>query len=432
MAQERRTPLAVTNLAWKALSQSTDKALRMVVVLLAGRALGVASFGRFQFAFTVTTLLALGTELGLGIWTTRALARDRTRAASVVGTALGLRLLAAAPYALITAGVAVAVGPGETRAALLLLGVAALAISLVDYFGAVLRGYERFDDEARMNVTSVVLFAASSLGALAWGRSVVALSAGTMVGALGGAAFGLFLLRRHYGLPALAEGRAFDRALARTARIEAFPLWLASLLSLLYFRGDAVLMRPLAGDVELGAYSAAYKFFEGSMMLPAWLLAALFPRLARAHGDHDRQRSLERRLVTALLGSGIAVGAVIYFGREGLIHWYGRDFGRSVASLRILALGVPLLYCNYGLTHFLIARDLGSRNLAFAAMMLVLNVGLNLLVIPRWGGPGAALATVVTEAALTACCLAALGGLPARATTRPPAPRATSRAQTSE
>src|SRR5215831_14832267 len=121
-----RKPGLGHNLAWKALSLSVEKGLRVVVVLLAARALGVAPFGRFQFAFTVTTLLALGTDLGLGIWSTRALARDRAGAPSIVGTTLGLRALAAVPYALVTAVVACAVGPGETRLAFALLGVSAL------------------------------------------------------------------------------------------------------------------------------------------------------------------------------------------------------------------------------------------------------------------------------------------------------------------
>jgi len=403
-----RTPLS--NLIWKAVSLSVEKGLRILVVLLAARVLGVAPFGRFQFAFTVTTLLALGTDLGLGIWTTRALARDRAHAPAVVGTTLGLRALAAAPYALVTVLVALAVGPGDTRAAFLFLGVSALAGAFLDHFGAILRGHERLDDEAHVNITSAVLVAACGLGALAWGRSVAALSAGVMAGTVAGAGYGLFTLRRKYHLPASFDFGAFDRSVAGIARREAFPLWLASLLSLLYFKGDAVLLRFLAGDAELGAYSAAYKFFEGSMSVPAVLLAALFPLLSRAHGDRGLQRRLERRVIAALLASGLAVGLVLYLGRTPIIRIAcGAAFDRAIPSLGILAVGVPLLYCNFGLTHFLIARDLGRRNLLFAALMLAVNLGVNLVAIPRWGGPGAALATVVTEAALTLCCLLALG-----------------------
>jgi O-antigen/teichoic acid export membrane protein len=81
---------------------------------------------------------------------------------------------------------------------------------------------------------------------------------------------------------------------------------------------------------------------------------------------------------------------------------------RAAPSLRVLALALPILFLNYGLTHFLIARDLERRNLLFAALMLVVNVSANFVLIPRFAGPGAACATLVTEVALTICCAIAL------------------------
>jgi len=248
------------------------------------------------------------------------------------------------------------------------------------------------------------------------------------VGAAAGCAYGAWMLRQRYPL----FPSRFDRALAGRAARAALPLGLASLLSMLYFKGDVVLLHRLSTDAELGAYSAAYKLFEGSMILPAIVLSAAFPPLARAHGDRERQRRWERPVVTALLGLGLLVGAVLYFGRAPLIAlFFGPAFGRAAASLRLLALGVPLLYFNYGLTHFLIARDLGRRNLLFGALMLIVNVGINLAVIPRHGGPGAAAATTLTELFLTICCLLALGWRPSLATRPGPSPATASGARTS-
>jgi O-antigen/teichoic acid export membrane protein len=202
----------------------------------------------------------------------------------------------------------------------------------------------------------------------------------------------------------------FDRSLARSAVAQTLPLWLAGLLSLLYFKGDVVILKAFVSDAEIGAYSAAYKIFEGSMILPAVILAATFPPLARANLEPHRQRQWEAALVGLLLGLGALVGGFIYLGSARLIGLiYGAGFARAVPSLRVLALAVPILFLNFGLTHFLIARDLERRNLAFAALMLVVNVAANLLLIPRLGGPGAAWATLVTEIALTICCAIALG-----------------------
>src|SRR4029077_20733603 len=106
---------------------------------------------------------------------------------------------------------------------------------------------------------------------------------------------------------------------------------------------------------------------------------------------------------------GAAAALAVYVASGSIVALiYRAGFARAVPSLRVLAAALPILFLNYGLTHFLIARDLERRNLQFAALMLVVNVTSNLLLIPRFAGPGAAWATLITEVALTICCAIAL------------------------
>jgi O-antigen/teichoic acid export membrane protein len=401
LGKEGRT--ALSNVVIKALSVPVEKACRLVLVVVAARILGTAALGSYQFAFAATAMLALCTDLGMGVWTTRALARDRTRAPAIVATALRLRVFASGPYLVVVAVAAAVAGPGDTRRALVLLGLAALVNAYVDYVLAIFRGFERLADEAHLNVARAVFISIGGLGGLALGRSVAALSAGLFGGMLVVGAYGLRMLRRGFGLDVRA-GR-FDRELWRAAAAEALPLWVATLFSLLYFKGDVVILKAVAGDVEVGAYSAAYKIFEGLMIVPSVVLAATFPPLARANGDPERQRRWEAALVALLLALGFGVGAALYLASDRLIAVvYGAGFARAVPSLRVLAGALPILFLNFGLTHFLIARDLERRNLLFAALMLVVNVAANLVLVPRMLGPGAAWATLLTEVALTICC----------------------------
>src|SRR6185436_4965662 len=99
-----------------------------------------------------------------------------------------------------------------------------------------------------------------------------------------------------------------------------------------------------------------------------------------------------------LLVFGGVVGALLFGASERIVGVvFGRAFLRAGESLRWLSLGVPVMFLNAGLWYFLLARNLEVRNLLLAAALLVVNVGLNLVLIPRLRGPGAALATVLTE-----------------------------------
>lgn len=408
------------NVSLKALSLGLERVCRLVVVIASAPVLGQAAFGRFVFASTVTALLALGTDLGLGVWTTRALARDPDDGAAIIRVGLGLRGKATAPYVLAVAAVAVFGLRGEARRAVLVLGVAALVNAFVDHFGAILRGYERFRDEAKLNASRALLTAILGFLALYVGRSLTSLCAALAAASLGSGIYGITILFGSRRRERVVTG-AVDRLFARSVLRHSIPIWIAGFLSLLYFKVDTLFLRAFAGDAELGAYGAAYKFFEGAMIVPAVLLAVAFPRLSRAYRHPDVQRSLEWQLGLVLVGLGLAAGAVCFFGAGQLVRLtFGADFGRAVASLKVLAWGLPLLFLNFGLTHFLLARDRGRATSYLALAMLVLNVGLNLSLVPRRSGPGAAWATVLTEVALTLGCFGALR----ESDTRRSAPRA--------
>jgi O-antigen/teichoic acid export membrane protein len=424
MTTGRELRTALSNFSLKALSLGLERGCRLLVTIAAAPVLGQAAFGRFAFASTVTVLLALGTDLGLGLWTTRALARDPSdagRGAGIVRTGLTLRSLAAVPYAAAVAAAALLSRDREVSVAISLLAVAALANAYGDHVGAILRGYERFADEARLNAVRAVATALAGGTALIVSPSLAGLCAGLAAAAAVSCASGLAWVARR--LPSRDSARrAFDRTLARIALRQAVPIWIGGLLSLLYFKIDTLFVRALSGDAELGAYAAAYKFFEGAHLLPAVVLAVAFPALARAHADPSQRRRLERLLTAGLLALGLVVGAACFFGGSTLVAWvFGPHFVRAVDSLRVLALGIPLLYLNFGLTHFLVARDRERATTWLSLLMLGIILVLDLLLIPRAGGPGAALATVLAEIALSACCLAALATAGASARTRPSA-----------
>jgi O-antigen/teichoic acid export membrane protein len=404
IAQPRRV---VANMAAKGTAFVVEKGAQFALVVVAGRTLGEAGFGRFSFATNLAVLLAFVTDLGLTTWTTRALARGQDQAAAVLGTGLRLRLAAAVPVVVALVSVALAVADRAFAVAVLALGIAYLARGLCDHARAVFRARERLGDEGKLNATIAVLATAAGIAAVRLGAGGLGgLAAGIMAGTLGGALYGGVLLRRNYG-PWAGPG---DRALARRMLREAAPFYLAGAFTLVYARADVLLLKPLAFDAEVGAYRAAGQLVEVVKQFPVLLMTATFPQLAR--GFHESRAGLihtERAITGLLLGGGLLLGAFLALAADPIILLlFGPEFAGAVPVLRTLAAAVPLLFMNCGILHFFVARDRGTLNLAFAAAMVVVNAATNLLLDRRFGAVGAASATVVTEAMLFACCVYAL------------------------
>jgi len=384
-----------------------EKGAQMALVAIAGRELKTAGFGRFSFASTLAVLLAFGSDLGLTTWTTRALARSPERSIPVLGTGLRLRLAASGVVMLAFAGVALT-GAGRAPAvAVLALGVAALLRGLCDHARAVFRAHERLGDESKVNVAIGVLGMGGGIaGLLAGAHGIAALALGILAGTLAGALYGFVLLGRNYGPWA---GPA-DWTLARRMLRESAPFWLAGAFTLLYARADLLLLTWRSSDAEAGAYRAAGQIVEVAKQLPFLLMTATFPQLARAFQESRAALArIERALTGLLLASGVIVAGTLAAAADPLAPLlFGPDFTRSVPALRVVALALPLQYLNCGVLHFFIARDRGGLNMTFAGAMVAVSATANLVLDHRLGAVGASTATVVTEAALLACCAYAL------------------------
>jgi len=397
----------VANMFAKGTAYAVEKAAQLGLVVVAGRSLGEAGFGRFSFASSLAVLLAFATDLGLTIWTTRALARAPEQSVSVLGTGLRLRLAASLPVLLALAAVAAAVDDRGLAVAVIALGVAYLARGFADHARAVFRAHERLGDEGKLNAAIALLAAGGGIaGALAGARSLSVLALGVMAGTVVGAIYGFALLGRNYGRWAGPP----DWKLARRMLRESLPFWLAGAFTLVYARADVLLLRPLASDADVGAYRAAGQLVEVVKQLPVLLMTATFPQLARAfHESRAGLAHVERTLAGLLLLGGVLAGGALAAAADPIVAlFFGPAFASAVAPLRLLALSVPLVFVNCGLLHFFVARDRGMVNLALAAAMALINAAANGVLDRRLGAVGAATATVITEAALLACCVYAL------------------------
>jgi O-antigen/teichoic acid export membrane protein len=179
---------------------------------------------------------------------------------------------------------------------------------------------------------------------------------------------------------------------------ESWPLFVNQLLQGLFFKIDALLLLPLAGDVAAGTYAAAYKVAEGAGIISSTFTLALFPRLSRQSDLSGAYRMALRVLlqISLPLAVGIALLAAPIVAVIG-----GREYlPDSAVALTILICYLPLSYTN-GLTQYVLIAAGKQRLLtaAFAAA-LVFNLVANALLIPRFSYVGAAWVTVASELVL--------------------------------
>ena len=192
---------------------------------------------------------------------------------------------------------------------------------------------------------------------------------------------------------------------------EAVPLAIGWALAEIYFRIDTLLLARLDSLASVGVYAIGYKFADLSGFVAPALLAPAIALLVRAWpGQPQAFHRVFRHSLVVLLA--LAVGLVVGFtmlATPAIEFFYGSRYAVGAWAARALVTGKAVnLFTQLAFTTLVAA---GRRRVFPVAMLigLVVNVGLNVVLIPRYSYNGAAAATVVTELLVLAILSMSLG-----------------------
>ncbi|MBI4128655.1 MAG: flippase, partial [Parcubacteria group bacterium] len=190
---------------------------------------------------------------------------------------------------------------------------------------------------------------------------------------------------------------------------EAWPLAVSTASILVYFKVDTILLSVLVEARDVGYYNIAYKIFETILFFPALIAGLVLPLLAgarteRAHFQHIMRRALQSVFLVCIP----AVAGLAILSRPVVVLIAGSEFLPASPSLEILAVALLAVFPAHILSHAIIA--LGKQRDSMKAYITgaVVNVGLNLVIIPLYSFIGASWTTLATELGVTAWLLGIL------------------------
>ncbi len=406
------TPLGESARAARLLlfGQASSKVMRLLTDLLLGRVLGPAGFGIVAASMSFTHILA---EVGL-VGTHRAVLRfasvDESEGRSQAAATLTRRALAVALLFGVSlfAAVMLVRRPltikmfGEATSPWI-LPLFALAIPAIGGFTVLqfrARAGRRFVEDtlvgnvARAGIPFFVTTAMFLVGWRLWGAA--AGFVGGMIGTLGLA----FVLRRR------AERRApGDREGARVAPVGmrrfltvAVPLALASASVLLLSELDKVMLAIFRPETEVGIYNAGFRLSRQAIILLPVLNAAISPWVAPllANGQRDDLQRVYRQTTRWSLAAGWSTALLFALFAQDFLGLFGDAYRVGATVLVMLSLG-QFVNASVGNAGVILQFSGHERmELSNGLFVTIANVVLNLVLIPRFGAEGAAVATLLS------------------------------------
>ena len=374
----------------------------VVVENLVQDRLGHATFGLVTALSALTLVVAALFDLGLTPYAVQRVAAEPTFLAETFPTLLPLRgaLNAVALAAMLAVGGLLGYR-GAELGLLLAVGAAVALVQYSQFLRGTLQGNQRFNLDAVLSVTEKFVLLGAVLLLLPAGLTLP-----RYVGArLGAALFTTVLL---YGLMTRLFGRVRYRwqgPVARTALRAGLPFALMTLLYGVNERIDMVMLERLASPTEAGYYAGAYRWVDAVMMYVWTVLPLFFAKFASVPRDAAAQRQLlwfGQRVLTLPL---LFVVAFVLFRGEVLFWQFGHSTPAEVArmsfSLKILFLNV-LVHAFFAIYSTLLTATSHERAVSWLVSLSIgLNIGLNLIFLPRYGAIAASVDTLVCALAVS-------------------------------
>jgi len=384
--------------AWSLLNQFVRVGSLAAITIALGRHFGPQLFGSLAVGFALVRVFAVVTTFGLDRVLVRHLVDREEQAAAIVREAFWLKLGIAFLSYLTMLGLIFTFERGDT----LLLAIAALAgggllFQAGDAFDYAFQAEGRFALSFLGRGVPILLSTTLKIGAILVNAPLLFFAAlETVEAAIIAAA--LFVVYRRT-ISGSVSAKSAGTVAWRRLLVEGLPLLLSALAVMIYMRSDIIMLGKMAGYQVAGIYAAASQISEACVLFPVALMPALFPILVRWRrcGPEFYHRQFERLFLLAA-AAGLLFSLTLTFGATTIVTFiFGSNYHSAANILIIHAWTILFIFIGITQSGYDVIEGLTWFAMFRTFIGALLNIGLNLILIPRHGAVGSAVATLVAQ-----------------------------------
>jgi PST family polysaccharide transporter len=392
------TDILSLNTSRNALWLLLDKIIRLIIGFLVGvlvaRYLGPMLFGKWNYAIAFISLLSAFSTLGLDQIIVKHLLDKKEEEHVLLGSAFYLRLTGAFIVTLMVACYFLFLKNDS-----LLLFVAVLtsanlwfqAFDVIDFRNQSLLQSKKtvvVKNSAFVLISILRIFCVYFEYSL-WSFVILALIE-CVLGALG--------LILYYGIQNLKKW-TFNIDYCFILIRQAWPLIFSGIIIMMYMRLDQVMIGEIIGDKGVGLYSVSTRFTELWYFIPSIFAISFFPKLTEKFNINKMDYYIFcLKFLKFLFIISFSIAVFFSFFSHFIINFlYGKEYLMSVFALQISIWTGVFVFWGVAAGNMLIIENLNKHNLIKSIQGLLLNVGLNLVLIPKYGINGAAIATLISQ-----------------------------------
>lgn len=383
------------NTSWAFFGRIFSLGVSFLTTIYVIRHLGPDNYGLLTFSISFVGLFSFIASLGIDSILFRELSTDLTRKNELLGTSFFLKVTASA-MAMILIFISTYIIKADSITRLLIL-----INSFTLIFGAfgVIGYFFQARVQAKYQAISLILvtLVLSSLKIL-----VIFFNKGIIY-----FAFVFFLENILYAIIALflytkSGNSLFNWSIKKAVAIsllkDSWPLMLSSAFIFIYTRVDQVMLKFITNNFNVGVYDAAARISEIWYFIPSLIISSIFPAILNSRkvsSEFFKERLIKLYSLMFYMAILVAI-PVTLFSHLIIKTIYGNDFIQAAGVLSIYVWAAIPVFLTIALNTYLLAENKTMISFWGSAVGMVVNILLNIWLIPIYGIYGAASATLIS------------------------------------
>ena len=395
------------NISWLFFERILRITVGLFVSVWVAKYLGPKQFGFFSYTLSFVGLFAFIATISHNSIVVRELVKNPNLNDEIVSTAFWLRIMGAMLGILITLAVSINLTSNDRFINILILIIAASTI---------FQSFNVVDDYFQSKVMNkfVVITNVISLFLSSVIKIILILNDAPLIAFVWVVFFDNFILASGFIYFYIKLNSKFKiknlKFKSKTAILllkDSWPLMISSAAILIHIKVDQVIIKEILGLEAVGQYAAAAKVSEAWYFIPSVLTASFFPAIINAKkNNEDLYNSRLQKLYDIMVWIAIAIAIPMIFLSDWLIEiLYGYQYSEAGNVLMIHIWAGVFVSLGLASNGWLICENLQKFLLVNTFIATITNIGLNYILIPKFGIVGAAWATIISYFLVGYLCL---------------------------
>jgi len=370
------------------------KLLAMIIGIILARYLGPENYGKYSFATSICFIFMVFSDFGMDDLLVRDISADRSMADRSFGASLVVKtFMAVVSIALLWFTLSLMHYSKEMIIYSMVFAIHIIFIVQINTINSIFRANERMEYSAciiiingilGLSFISCLVYLNQSLLFIIFSR-VVVFSLSFLIS--------LYLITKVITRPNFNFNVSFLIEIAK----KSFPFLTIGLINTLTLKFDILMLSKMKGEVYVGYYAAAANdLFFSLFIIPGTVTTVVYPIFSRQYRNakNNLRESINFTIkLLTIIGVPLCIGAFIL--ADQIIYFlFGPQYQNSIIVLRIIAFAISFMFIREPFGFGIAAIGKEKMLMWMNFLSLVLNIMLNIILIPLYSHVGAAITSV--------------------------------------